>query len=366
MNLIKVGKKLLAVTLMTTLMIPTVAFGASDNANNKDVSTATLLEMKEELKNNGFSKEELSQMSNEIPELYEIVTTNTLNDTQLQNLKETFTNIHEVDETGVREYPVDGNGIIDLGEYRSVVPNNKENVGASTMALGDANSGPHAITYTNPTYKFDKVTGYVDLPSVEIGANPANYARPYVFFGAYYTISPYPEGFDAGLVYYQEDQTWRLFRNIGGDDWKEKYINLKSNEAYLWMELNGSNTLIKVIDPVTWEEAGSLSIPVSSLYSKNPNSVEITREVSLAQQIRADNGDCLRDAHWHEVHYYRSSDGFHTEAKPEYLQSSHSERYQYSSSFPKFLIGDDLNDLSKINIRPEKNYSAEWIDIILN
>lgn len=367
----KVGKKLLAVTLMATLMIPTVAFGASDNANNRDVSTATLLEMKAELKNNGFSKEELSQMSNEIPELYEIVTTNTLNDAQLQNLKETFANIHEVDDTNEIVYAVDENGVVDMGDHKTVVPHPEyytgetSDNGFSLQASNAASSGVHMMTYSDPAQKFFKSTGYVDLPSVQIkynpgAANPYN-SRPYVMYGAYGNGG----GFDAGLVYYQETKSWRLFRNVLGSGWSEKNISLSSNQAYLWMELNGSQSLIKVIDPASWSVVGSMTIPAPSSFTTTPSNVNITREVALAQFNRVDNGDYLKNAHWNNVYYYKAN-GFNTLAKAQYVVGNISGRYSYDSSMPKYLIGDTLADKSKVTIRPDSNYSAEWVDIVLN
>lgn len=59
-------------------------------------------------------------------------------------------------------------------------------------------------------------------------------------------------------------------------------------------------------------------------------------------------------------------ENFNTLATPPYLLSYVQGRYPYDSSMPKYLTGDTLADKSKITIRPQSNYSAEWVDIVLN
>lgn len=361
-------KKILAMTTMLALLIaPTASFGATEQGAEEQ---APITMMKSELIREGFSQSELSEMSSEIPELHEIVTNNDLTDEQLANLKETFLHIHDVDDSDVVEYEVDENGIVDMGDHKTIVPNvNDESI--ATRAINPGSSGVHVLTATNQSNRFYKATGYVDLPTVNVKYDPVvvddvtvnHRSRPYVMFGAY---GP-GFGFDSGLTYYQETQSWRLFRSFGtSGTWVEKNISLSGNSAYLWMELNGSNSLIKVIDPATWTEVGSLTIPLPSAASMNPYNTAITREVALAQFARADNGDYLKNAHWHDVYYYRSTDGFNTPGTAAYMLSSWQGMIPYDSSMPKYLIGDDQHDKSKVTIRPQSNYFAEWVDIVLN
>lgn len=363
-------KKSLAVILFAALAVPTASFGATEQeAENQ----APLTMMKSELASEGFSQSEMEKMSSEIPELYEIVANNDLTDEQLANLKETFLHIRDVDDSDAVEYQVDENGIVDMGDHKTIVPNadRDSSDAVATRAASSSSSGVHVLTATNQSYRFYKATGYVDLPSVSVKYDPANVngvtvnyrSRPYVMFGAY---GP-GIGFDSGLTYYQETKSWRLFRSFGtSGTWVEKNISLSGNSAYLWMELNGANSLIKVIDPATWKEVGSLTIPLSSTASMNPSNTSITREVALAQFARADNGDYLKNAHWHDVYYYRSTDGFNTIASAQYMLSSWQGMIPYDSSMPKYHIGDDQHDKSKVTIRPQSNYSAEWVDIVLS
>lgn len=329
--------------------------------------------MKSELTRNGFSQSELSKMNSEVPELYEIVSHNDLTDEQLANLKETFLNIRNVDDSDVVEYEVDENGIVDMGDEQTVVPNlHKDNSSDSmTRAASSSSTGVHMLTATNQSNRFFKATGYVDLPTVRVKKDPVQLStgttqyrsRPYVMFGAY---GP-GFGFDSGLTYYQETQSWRLFRGFGpASTWAEKNISLSGNSAYLWMELNGSKSLIKVIDPATWKEVGSLNIPLPAAASMNPSNTAITREVALAQFERADNGDYVKNAHWHDVYYYRNSDGFYTPGTAQYMLSTWQGMIPYSSSMPKYHIGDNQHDKSKVKITPESNYFAERVDIVLN
>ena len=364
-------KKTLAFAMAIVLLVaPLSAFGATDEIVAE--SSAPLTMMKSELRTEGFTQSELSKMSKEIPEIYEIVTNNDLNDEQLANLKETFLNIREVDDSDVQTYPVDENGIVDMGDHKTIVPHSEYYKGEvqsadliSSQATNAASSGVHVMTYSDPSYRFFKSTGYMDLPDVSVQYNPGSAypynSRPYMMYGAYSNSG----GFDAGLVYYEETGSWRLFRNVLGSGWAEKDITLSGDEAYLWLELNGRNTIIKVIDPATWSTVGSLTVPAPTSFTTNPSGVNITREVALAQFVRENNGDYLKDAHWNQVYYYRA-DGFNTLAKPEYLQSSATGRYSYDSSMPKYLIGDTLSDKSKVHITPESNYSAEWVDIVLD
>lgn len=363
-------KKSLAVILLAMLVVPTASFGATvQEAENQ----AQITMMKSELASEGFSQSDMEKMSSEIPELYEIVTNNDLTDEQLANLKETFLHIRDVDDSDVVEYQVDENGVVDMGENKTIVPNVDYNSSDDvvTRATSSSSSGVHVLTATNQSYRFFKATGYVDLPSVSIKYDPVivddvtvNYrSRPYVMFGAYGPNC----GFDSGLTYYQETKSWRLFRSFGRPGtWAEKNISLSGNSAYLWMELNGPNSLIKVIDPATWKEVGSLTIPLSSSVSMNPSDTAITREVALAQFARVDNGDYLKNAHWHDVYYYRSTDGFNTVASAQYMLSSWQAMIPYDSSMPKYHIGDNQHDKSKVTIRPQSNYSAEWVDIVLS
>lgn len=371
------SKKILSLFLLFSLilcMLPNVAFANSTNVNTVEAPMKESM-MKAELLEKGFTANEVEKFSRDLPEIYDIITDNNLSEEQLANLKHTFENIrdiHDIDETPV--YNVSENGIVDLGDHKNIVPH-PEYLKKPELSLRNSNtirsssaqsSGVHMMTYSNPTYKFYKVTGYVDLPTVSIKHNPgATYpynSRPYVMYGAYGNGG----GFDAGLVYYQETASWRLFRNVLGSGWSEKNISLNGNTAYLWMELNGSSSLIKVIDPTSWKEIGSLTIPAPASFTKNPSNVNITREVALAQFSRTNNGDYLKNAHWNQVHYYRNSDGFHTVASPEYVLSNIVGRYSYSSSMPKYLIGDTLADKSKVTITSQSNYSAEWVNIILN
>lgn len=268
-------------------------------------------------------------------------------------------------------YSVDENGVIDMGEYKSIVPNlNNSSNAATTRAVNPASTGVHMLTASNQSYGFYKATGYVDLPSVSIKYDPVQVnevvssyrSRPYVMFGAYGPNF----GFDSGLAYYQETKSWRLFRSFGpAKDWVEMPISLSGNSAYLWMELNGSNSLIKVIDPATWSEVGSLRIPLPSSASTNPVDTSITREVALAQFKRADNGDYLKNAHWHDVYYY-SGNGFNTRATAQYVLTSWQGMIPYDSSMPRYHIGDNQHDKTKVTITPQSNYSAEYVDIVLS
>lgn len=63
-----------------------------------------------------------------------------------------------------------------------------------------------------------------------------------VFLGAFMLLRCYAGGYHAST-------RWRLFRNVLGSGWAETDISLSGDEAYLWLELNGRNTIIKVIDP---------------------------------------------------------------------------------------------------------------------
>ena len=354
-----------------SLAIPMSASEARENVDSRELAEVSLLEMKAELRDNGFTQNDLTKMSGEIPELYEIITNNDLDKQQLENLKDTFANIHKVDDGEETLYPVDENGIVDMGDHKTIVPHPEYYIGktsqnnVSTQAARAASSGVHMMTYSDPSYKFFKSTGYVDLPSVRVKYNPgaANEynSRPYIMYGAYGNGG----GFDAGLVYYEETQSWRLFRNVLGNGWAEKNISLSGDEAYLWMELNGGQSLIKVIDPNSWKEVASLTIPAPSSFTTRPSNVNITREVALAQFNRVDNGDYLKNAHWNNVYYYKA-DGFNTPAKAQYVVGNIFGRYPYDSSMPKYLIGDTLADKSKVTIHPDSNYSAEWVNIVLN
>lgn len=363
-------KKSLAIIMLALLAVPTASFGATEQEVENQ---ASITMMKSELASEGFSQSDMEKMSSEIPELYEIVTNNDLTDEQLANLKETFLHIRDVDDSAVVEYQVDEKGIVDMGDHKTIVPNidNGFSEDTVTKATSTSSSGVHVLTATNQSYRFFKATGYVDLPSVSVKYDPVkvddrivNYrSRPYVMFGAYGPNC----SFDSGLTYYQETKSWRLFRSFGtSGTWVEKNISLSGNSAYLWMELNGQNSLIKVIDPATWQEVGSLTIPLSSSVSMNPSNIAITREVALAQFARADNGDYLKNAHWHDVYYYRSTDGFYTPGTATYMLNSWQGMIPYDSSMPKYHIGDDQHDKSKVTIRPQSNYFAEWVDIVLN
>lgn len=356
-------------TMLVLLLIPNVSMASTTEL---DASQSVLTMMKSELYNNGFTPKELSRMENEIPELHEIVTNNDLSDAQLINLKKTFLNIHEVDDSNVEEYPVDNNGIVDLGAYKTIVPHPEYytgelgNVNAADLQTANAaSSGVHVMTYSDPSYRFFKSTAYIDLPDVQVKYNPGSTypynSRPYMMYGAYGNGG----GFDTGLVYYEETGTWRLFRNVLGSGWAEKNISLSGNRAYLWMELNGRNTIIKVIDPATWTEVGSMTVPAPTSFTTNPSNVSITREVALAQFVRENNGDYMKDAHWNQVYYYKI-DGTNTLATAQYVLSNVNGRYSYDSSMPKYLIGDTLADKAKVHITPQSNYSAEWVDIVLS
>lgn len=369
MKRLKNGIALVLMSIM--ILLPTSAVGATEKQNENQES---LQYMKNELINEGFSQNEVGKLSSEIPEIYEIVTNNDLTDEQLSNLKETFLHIRDVDDSDVVEYEIDENGIVDMGDHQTIAPNagNDSNESLiSTRAVNPDSSGVHMLTATNQSYRFFKATGYVDLPSVSIKYDPVQVdgdlhdyrSRPYVMFGAYGSKF----GFDSGLTYYEETKSWRLFRSLGGGStWAETNISLSGNSAYLWMELNGSNSLIKVIDPATWTEVGSLTIPLPSDASTYPSYTTITREVALAQFERADNGDYLKNAHWHDVYYYRSTDGFYTIASATYMLGSWQGMLPYDSSMPKYLIGDDQHDKSKVTITPQSNYSAEWVNIVLS
>lgn len=355
-------------SLISMLMLPVHAIGAAEESVATRVSMSR---MKAELEEKGFTQNELNKISGEIPEVYEIVSNNELNEEQLSNLKESFANIREV-ENDKNEiiYPVDENGIVDLGDYQTIVPH-PEKYNNNSVELDEevyeksASSGVHMMTYSNPSYKFFKSTGYVDLPSVHIkqnvGATHEYNSRPYVMYGAYGNGG----GFDAGLVYYEETESWRLFRNVLGSGWSEKNISLSGNSAYLWMELNGNKSIIKVIDPASWKEVGSMTIPAPASFTTTPSNVHITREVALAQFNRVDNGDYLKNAHWNRVYYYQAN-GFNTPATAQYVVGNIANRFPYSSSMPKYMIGDTQADKSKVTIRPDSNYSAEWVDIVLN
>ena len=91
----------------------------------------------------------------------------------------------------------------------------------------------------------------------------------------------------------------------------------------------------------------------------------ITREVALAQFKRADNGDYVKNAHWHDVYYYSSS-GFYTVASAQYVLTLWQGMIPSDSSMPRYQIGDDQHDKSKVTITPQSNYSAEYVDIVLN
>lgn len=365
----KINKKVVALTLISMLLLPVHAIGAAEEDVADQVSIS---KMKSELEEKGFTQNELNNISSEIPEIYEIVSNNELNEEQLSNLKETFANIHEVENTENEIiYPVDENGIVDLGDYQTIVPHpEKYNNSAKQNEKAyenekSASSGVHMMTYSNPSYKFFKSTGYVDLPSVHIkqnvGATHEYNSRPYVMYGAYGNGG----GFDAGLVYYEETESWRLFRNVLGSGWSEKNISLSGNSAYLWMELNGNKSIIKVIDPASWKEVGSMTIPAPASFTTTPSNVHLTREVALAQFNRVNNGDYLKNAHWNRVYYYQAN-GFNTPATAQYVVGNIANRFPYSSSMPKYMIGDTQADKSKVTIRPDSNYSAEWVDIVLN
>ncbi|MFP5528598.1 hypothetical protein ACLGL1_09075 [Peptococcus simiae] len=349
-------RKILPLMLVVLFFYPIQAHARADVDHKGEINTRI---MKQELLNDGFDEKELLEIYEDIPEVYNIIKSNRLEEWQINNLKNTFKNIRKPDIQSEKTYKVDQNGVVDLGTHLTIIPH-------STYSTSNNSSGPHVMTYTNPYYKFYKVTGYVDLPAVSVSYNPNRAheynSRPYIMYGAYGNGG----GFDAGLVYYEEISSWKLFRNVLGDGWSEKNIALNGNRVYLWMELNGDKSLIKVIDPVSWNEISSMYIPAPSSFSSNPYNVNLTREVALAQFNRLDNGDYLREAHWSQVHYYRKSDGFYTIAEPKYLLSNMDKRYSYDNSMPKYLIGDTLEDKSKITIRPENNYSAEWVDIVLN
>ena len=163
-------KKILAMTTMLALLVaPTASFGATEQVAGEQ---APITMMKSELIREGFSQSELSEMSSEIPELHEIVTNNDLTDEQLANLKETFLHIHDVDDSDVVEYEVDENGIVDMGDYKTIVPNvNDESI--ATRAINPSSSGVHVLTATNQSNRFYKATGYVDLPTVNVKYDPS-------------------------------------------------------------------------------------------------------------------------------------------------------------------------------------------------
>ncbi len=58
---------------------------------------------------------------------------NDLDKQQLENLKDTFANIHKVDDGEETLYPVDENGIVDMGDHKTIVPHPEYYIGKTSQ-----------------------------------------------------------------------------------------------------------------------------------------------------------------------------------------------------------------------------------------
>jgi len=233
-------------------------------------------------------------------------------------------------------------------------------------------SGPHVITYSKASYKFHQQTGFARIPSVSIvnegtTANP-RYARPYLMYGAYQTVSPW-RGFDTGIVYYEELKRWKLFFNGLGTGWWESptQLNLSAgSEVYLHMAFT-SNSFVNVIvrNANTWAILDQVSYWYNGSFTNNPINIELTRETSFAQHVRANANSKLLNARWREVYLYSSSQT--VLATSTYLQAKNtSTRIPWSASLPLYIIGDNAYDKTKIKITSPVAYYSEIVSIDLN
>lgn len=338
---------------------------------------------------NDFSEKDISILGSDAKIVAKLIIDNEFTDEELWNLKNGWvTSRPEAPEENykrLKSYEVIDGLVQHENGIQFAVPNLVNPNAPTDLTERDSKidplraslegSGPHVITYSKASYRFNEQTAYVKLPSTtiatELHPNGALiYARPYCMFGAYQTVSPW-KGFDTGLVYIKELGGWQLFFKGLGLPWYDttKVHKLSAGtEVYLHMQMR-SDSYVNVIvrNPSDWKIIDQVSYWYNASFNNLPVNIQVTRETTMAQHVRANANSKLLNAKWRAVTLYSASSGLNTLATSTYLQAYNtSERMPWSTALPLYIIAENAYDKTKVKISSATGYYAETVSIDIN
>ncbi len=325
------------------------------------------------LRSKNFSDKEIASLG--VETVFSIATaikTENLTEKDIELIKENYIpsllKLRE-EKTGFekKSYTVDENGIVTKEDgiqiaipnsdfylqKRSEVLNNGPREG--TLAAGKP-GGVHIITKTKESKRFYQATGNIQLPNVTSVKNEND--RPYMFFGGYGNSG----GFDIGLVYCWEYGGWSAFVNAIKysetleNPWDDHFENghgriIKTNKKKnMRLEMFFDNGVVtcRIVDRANWQVYDEISKSLTNEFKKNPQTISISREVSMAQKNRNINSSSIMsEAAWGDVYYYRSN-GTNERASSSNLIDSADKLYNYTNAGSCYFYGDVAADINCI------------------